>query len=34
MYEYEEKYKLFYEQYCSLDDGKASERVVEEVLKS
>ncbi|AOF49028.1 teichoic acid biosynthesis protein F [Tetragenococcus halophilus] len=34
MYEYEEKYKLFYDQYCALDDGNASKRVVEKVIDS
>ncbi|MDN6631108.1 MAG: CDP-glycerol glycerophosphotransferase family protein, partial [Staphylococcus equorum] len=33
MYEYEEKYKLFYDQFCSLDDGKASQRIVNKVIK-
>nr|BCY23768.1 CDP-glycerol glycerophosphotransferase [Tetragenococcus halophilus] len=33
MYEYEEKYKSFYEEFCALDDGKASERVIETVLE-
>ncbi len=33
MYEYEEKYKSFYEEFCALDDGKASQRVIETVLE-
>lgn len=30
---YKEKYATFYQKYCSLEDGKASERVVNEIFK-
>lgn len=30
---YKEKYKLFYKKYCYLDDGRASQRVVESIFK-
>lgn len=29
---YKEKYDVFHERFCSLEDGKASERVVKEVF--
>ncbi|WP_239748398.1 bifunctional glycosyltransferase family 2 protein/CDP-glycerol:glycerophosphate glycerophosphotransferase [Mammaliicoccus sp. A-M2] len=31
--DYQDKYDEFYNKYCSLDDGKATERVVKEVFK-
>ncbi|MCP8617482.1 CDP-glycerol glycerophosphotransferase family protein [Salirhabdus salicampi] len=31
--QYEQKYKAFHETYCLLEDGKASERVVDQVLE-
>jgi CDP-glycerol glycerophosphotransferase len=31
-YEYRDKYKLFYDRFCNLDDGNASKRIVERVF--
>ena len=32
--EYSEKYDVFYERFCNIDDGNASKRIVNEVWKN
>ena len=31
--EYKDKYEDFYERFCSLDDGNATKRVIDKVIK-
>ena len=31
--EYQEKYDAFYERFCSIEDGNASKRIIDEIRK-